>query len=308
MEMKLGPLGSLVENWLNDRRRCEATKDTYRRVFIVFNRFVQLNSPAQNALGAERKDVVAFRQSLTGKSSHTVCMYMSVVKMFYAYAYQQRKVRTNIATGISSPGVKKFHNKKPLSDAQAKALMSSIDTTTEIGRRDRLILLLMLQAGLRCIEVSRMDRCDAYRDGNEYRLKLQRKGRAGKDDTIDLRKDLGEELESYMHATSTENDTMLPMFYSLSSKAGKAHSRLSSSDVGSIVTSRMDAANVKGKQLSPHSLRHTFGCNLVRKGVTLEKIQLMMGHASPETTMIYVRDAKELEIRENNPAELLDKL
>ena len=84
--------------------------------------------------------------------------------------------------------------------------------------------------------------------------------------------------------------------------------RLSPEEVSDIVTRCMKKAGVFGKQLGPHSLRHTYGCDLVKKGVPLEDIQLLLGHTSPATTMIYAIDAKEQKLEESNPAELLDRL
>ena len=306
MEIKQGPLTQLVEDWLNDQARTEGSKATYRRAFAVYNKWIIRNTHAQNALGATREDVVRFKASLEGRlSDNTVFNYMIVVKSFNRYACRVGKMHSDIVSGIRVKAPKKLHRKKPLTEEQKFRLMASLDLTIKRGRRDRLILLLMLQAGLRCVEVSRLNYGDLYYEYNAYRLRLQRKGHTAKDTVIRLRHDLGHELAEFLDDKSTNE---MPMFASLSTKNRDAIVRLSSEEVSDIVTRRMKEAGVFGKQLGPHSLRHTYGCDLVKKGVPLEDIQLLMGHSSPATTMIYAIDAKEQRIEKNNPAELLDRL
>ena len=306
MEIKQGPLTQLVEDWLNDQARTEGSKATYRRAFAVYNKWIIRNTHAQNALGATRDDVVRFKASLEARlCDNTVFNYMVVVKGFHRYAYRLGKMRTDPTQGIRVKAPRKMHRKKPLNDEQKFQLMASLDLTIKRGRRDRLILLLMLQAGLRCVEVSRLNYGDLYYEYNAYRLRLQRKGHTAKDTVIRLRHDLGHELAEFLDDKSTNE---MPMFASLSTKNRDAIVRLSPEEVSDIVTRCMKKAGVFGKQLGPHSLRHTYGCDLVKKGVPLEDIQLLLGHTSPATTMIYAIDAKEQKLEESNPAELLDRL
>lgn len=311
MEVTTGPLTSLLEEWLSSEPRCEGTKNVYRCIIRIYNDYIVRNTHAQNALGATKQDVVEFKRRLDSMhlSDNTVSSYITVVRMFHRYACASGRMSSDITLGIKCKSPIKTHRKKPLTDLQARTLMQSIDRSTKRGRRDRLILLLMMHAGLRCVEVSRLDLGDITQDDGSYRLRLQRKGHRSKDVTIKLRKDLGEELIDFcFRPMRGDYEPTAPMFYSLSMRNRKDYVRLSPHEIGGVVKTRLLAAGVVGTRIGPHSLRHTFGCNLVRKGVPLEEIQLLMGHSSAATTMIYVTDAKEQKIDENNPSELLDRL
>lgn len=300
-------LDQLVEDWLATKPLCEASKVAYRRTFRVYNTWIIRHTHASNALGATREDVVAFKAWLEKKhkSDNTVANYMTVVRMFHRYAAKVGRMERNVASGIMVKAPIKIHRRKPLNDEQTHRLMESIDLRSRRGMRDRIMLLLMLQAGLRCVEVSRLDLGDFYYEGEAWRLRIQRKGHRSKDTIIRLRRDLGDEMHGFFGKTRTPS---APMFAALTTRNRQEIVRLTPGEIGRIVTDRLKDAGVKGAQIGPHSLRHTYGCNLVKKGVPLEEIQLLMGHSSTATTMIYAIDAKEQKIDENNPSELLDKL
>ena len=59
------------------------------------------------------------------------------------------------------------------------------------------------------------------------------------------------------------------------------------------------------KRVHPHTLRHSFATHLIQKGASLNEVQAMLGHKSPETSMIYVHMASPNMINIKSPLDNL---
>ena len=231
LERKRGKLDRMADEWLSGLTCSEASKATYLRTLRVWNNWLLINKH-NNALGATRADVLDFRSFLISskKSPHTVCSYLSIVRMFHKFLYL-RGDKLNIASDIRGVKRQKYYNKRPLTDDQVVSMLGCIDVSTAIGRRDYMILMLMVRAGLH---------------GDIVRMSVQ--------------------------------------------------------DIERIAAKRMKAAGVTGEGISAHSLRHTFGCQLVSAGVPINQVQSLMGHNSIDATMIYVKMAADRKLFADNPA------
>ena len=117
-----------------------------------------------------------------------------MVKLFYRYCADQRYCE-NIGTGIKSSIKHKEYYKAALTRREASDLLESIDTTTLIGKRDKLIIALMLTNGLRACEVERIDISDFDMNRGRMVLNIQRKGKVDKRDMVALPPMIGELLE-----------------------------------------------------------------------------------------------------------------
>jgi len=63
-----------------------------------------------------------------------------------------------------------------------------------------------------------------------------------------------------------------------------------------------------GKKIHPHTLRHSFATHLIENGSSVSEVQAMLGHKSPETTMIYVHMASPNLIKIKSPLDSLGLL
>lgn len=305
LEPRTGKLDRLVSEWLSGLTCLDASKTTYIRVIRSWNSWLMLNKH-YNAMGATRGDALEFRQDLVsgGKSPHTVCMYMSVLRMFHKFLYLHGD-RPNITDGLRGIKRNKYFNKKPLSDSQVADLFGSLDISTEIGKRDRLILTLMVMAGLRCCEVSRINIGDYNMSRTGQVLRLQRKGHTSKDTEIPVNDEVRDAMSDYLAVRHGGKSSPLFISYNRTERKNRNERRLTPFVVEDIARRRMKAAGIYGQGYSAHSLRHTFGCMLVDKGVPMNQIQALMGHNSIDATMIYVKTAADRELFSRNPANLL---
>jgi len=169
-----------------------------------------------------------------------------------------------------------------LVDEQIDALTRAPDPATWIGRRDRTLLLVASQTGLRVSEIVALRRQDVAL-GTGAHVRCLGKGRKLR--CTPLRRDVVKVLEAWLRERPPEPDT--PVFPS--SRGGP----LSDDAVERLVAKHAAAAqrrcsSLAGKKVTPHTLRHSAAMTLLRRGVDRSVIALWLGHESVETTQIYL--------------------
>lgn len=169
-----------------------------------------------------------------------------------------------------------------LGDEEIDALLAAPDPATWLGRRDRTILLVAVQTGLRVSELTALRRQDVAL-GTGAHVRCHGKGRKLR--CTPLRRDVVQVLEAWLRERPTAPDT--PVFPS--SRGG----RLSEDAAERLVakhtaTARGRCPSLAGKRVTPHTLRHTAAMQLLCRGVDRTVIALWLGHESIETTQIYL--------------------
>jgi len=174
-----------------------------------------------------------------------------------------------------------------LSEQEVQVLLTSLDSQPP---RDRLIIRLMLQCGLRIGEVSALNVEDVWRAGYvNPAIHLPRgttKGHIAR--FVDMPEPvrqlvaghIGEMVKSDPGMTQTA-----PLFWGM-----KVRRRLNVSGIGRIV-SRI-SEHTLGRHIHPHLLRHTFATVLM-KYTNIRVVQQLLGHANLNTTQIYTHPSSE---------------
>lgn len=169
-----------------------------------------------------------------------------------------------------------------LCEEEIEALLAVPDPATWIGRRDRAILLVAIQTGLRVSELIALRRQDVT-FGTGAHVRCHGKGRKLR--CTPLRRDVARLLEAWLRERPPEPDA--PVF--ASTRGG----RLSDDAVERLVAKHAAAAqqccrSLAGKRVTPHTLRHTAAMQLLQGGVDRSVIALWLGHESIETTQMYL--------------------
>lgn len=178
-----------------------------------------------------------------------------------------------------------------LTDEEAAALVSAPDPRTWIGRRDKALLLLAVQTGLRNSEITSLRRRDVD-FGPSAHVHCFGKGRKLR--RTPLRPDVAAVLKEWLAQQSGQPDD--PMFPSSNGGhlSADALQRLVAKHVA---TARLRCPSLKAKKVKPHTLRHAAAMALLRSGVDLSVIALWLGHESTETTQIYLHADMQLKER-----------
>lgn len=169
-----------------------------------------------------------------------------------------------------------------LNDQEVDALVRAPNPATWLGRRDRALLLVAVQTGLRVSEMIALCRKDIEL-GTGAHLRCVGKGRKLR--AIPLRRDVVSHLATWLTERPSAVDT--PVF---ASRRGAAMSP----DAIERLVARHTAAAARhcpllaGKHVTPHTLRHTTAMQLLQRGVDRSVIALWLGHESMETTQIYL--------------------
>lgn len=169
-----------------------------------------------------------------------------------------------------------------LTEEEAAALVAAPDQATWIGRRDRTLLLVAVQTGLRNAELRSLRRQDVDL-GVGAHVRCTGKGR--KTRCTPLRRDVAAVLEAWFAEQGAGPDE--PVFPSARGDF------LSADALEGLVARHVAAASANcpalvGRSITPHTLRHTTAMDLLRRGVDLTVIALWLGHESVETTQIYL--------------------
>lgn len=169
-----------------------------------------------------------------------------------------------------------------LNRTEVEALLAAPDSSTWTGRRDRTLLLVAIQTGLRVSELVGL-RCRSVVLGTGAHVRCEGKGR--KQRCTPLRKDAVVLVEAWLRERrGLPDDPVFP-----SQRGGP----LSRDAVEHLVAKHAASAgrrcpSLSCKKVTPHVLRHTSAMDLLQHGVDRTVIALWLGHESPETTQVYL--------------------
>jgi len=169
-----------------------------------------------------------------------------------------------------------------LTEEEGAALIAAPNLETWIGRRDRALLLLAIQTGLRNSELTALRHQDVE-FGVCAHVRCFGKGRKMR--CTPLRPDVAAVLKEWLSRQALKaEDLVFP-----SSNGGRMSADALQRLVAKhIETARQTCPSLNGKTVTPHTLRHGAAMTLLRHGVDLSVIALWLGHESSETTQIYL--------------------
>jgi integrase/recombinase XerD len=303
--MKTAPFPTLLQRFFAERLLAQRgvsrhTIDGYRTTFRLLLRFAaERLGRAPSDLRLEDLDASFLGKFLTHierdrrncpRSRNT---RLAALRSFYRFvALSEPELAGDCQRALAIPF--KRYNRGPvefLGKEEIDALVTAPDLETWVGRRDRAILLLAVQTGLRNSEIRGLRRRDVDL-GTGAHVRCLGKGRKMR--CTPLRRDVAAVLKSWLsERNGTQDDHVFP-----SSRGGSL-----SADALERLVARHAATAVKkspslaGRSVTPHTLRHSAAMELLRSGVDLSVIALWLGHESIETTQIYLHADMQLKER-----------
>jgi site-specific recombinase XerD len=177
-----------------------------------------------------------------------------------------------------------------LTTIEVDTLLTAPDPTTWTGRRDRALMLLMIQTGLRVSELIRLRRNDIHLGAGAH-VACHGKGR--KDRITPLAKPTIAALRDWMaESPSNPTDPIFPTRTGKSLSRDAVERRLARHQA----TAARTCPSLNTKHITAHALRHTAAMRLLEAGVDTTVIALWLGHERVDTTAIYLH--AHLEIKE----------
>jgi len=286
----------LLEAFFTDRlmRQRQASPHTiasYRDTFRLLLEFVSLRlKKAPSAFLLDDLDaplIGAFLDHLErerGISARSRNVRLAAIHSFFKYAAFHQPAHSALIQRVLAMPSKRYDKSaiEFLSRSEIDALVAAADQQTWIGRRDRALLLLAVQSGLRVSELVGL-RCQDVVLGSGAHVRCQGKGR--KERCTPLRKETVTLLRAWLREQN--GPPANPLFPNV---RGGQLSRDAVEDLLAkhVRTASLHCASLKQKRVSPHVLRHTAAMDLLQHGVDRSVIALWLGHESVETTQMYL--------------------
>lgn len=236
--------------------------------------------PNKNLAEVNSQDINDFLIFLSdiGLNPRSVARIISGLKSFYKNLVITEIIKHNPLQTILTP---KLPKKLPevLSHIEIESMMSRIDFSKISGERDKTIIMLMYGSGLRVSELTSLSISDLYLD--EGFIKILGKG--DKERLVPMGAKTITQIGYYMSHYRNHVATKKVNNQLILNQKGAALSRIT---VFKVLKDLAAKAKIN-KNISPHTLRHSFATVLVEAGADLRAIQQMLGHESITTTEIY---------------------
>jgi integrase/recombinase XerD len=185
-----------------------------------------------------------------------------------------------------------------LTVTEVDALLAAPDTTTWTGRRDRVLMLLMVQTGLRISEVISLGRNDIHLGTGAY---VTCRGKGRKDRITPLTKSTVNALRQWLaEAPEPQHGPVFPTRTGRHLSRDAVEHRLACHHR----TAAAECPSLATKHLTAHVLRHTAAMRLLEAGIDTTVIALWLGHERVDTTAVYLHahlDIKEKALAATTP-------
>ena len=225
--------------------------------------------------GDLRDFLVHLRQR--GQASETIFRTYGGVRCAFGFWTREGDLAKNPMNLVEKPRREKVLI-RPLTPAQATALLEQPDKGNVEGLRDRAMIMLMLDSGLRVSEVSAVE---AERiDWLNCTLTVMGKGR--KERLVPFSARTAQALLEYARERA-KNLVRAPNFF-----LGRTGKPLERNKIRKLVTQYGRKAGIQGVRISPHTLRHTFAVMYIRSGGDSFSLQEILGHSTLDMTRRYV--------------------
>jgi len=280
---------ALLDEFLNylsvERGLSKNTISSYRTDLIHFIGY--LDKKGMGAIEAvKRQDITNYLLSLKdrGISSNSISRALVAIKMFYRFLVQEHLTKDDVAGILESPRlIRPLPN--VLGMAEVDKLISAPDLRDWMGIRDKAVLELMYATGMRVSEM-----VELTTDGLNLDVGfIKCKGKGGKERIVPLGKSAKEALSRYIEKVRPKLLKAKSDPHLFLSRLGKKISRQS---FWKMIKRNAKKARIK-KDITPHTLRHSFATHLLERGADLRVVQEMLGHADIATTQIYTHINKE---------------
>jgi site-specific recombinase XerD len=179
----------------------------------------------------------------------------------------------------------KSHRKQVsfLSKSELDDIFSKIDKQTKAGKRDFAIMMLLFSTGMRVSEIASLGKNQINLERGEFMIR----GKGQKDRPVFVS---GLAVQAVRDYLESRDDNIQALFINHSKRSkitndGQYRS-LTPRSIQRIVSSRALLAGIT-KNVTPHTLRHSFATDLIINGADIRSVQAMLGHSNIATTQIY---------------------
>lgn len=217
-----------------------------------------------------------------GKSAASVTRSVASLKSFYGYLVSSGAMEKNPAKGVTAAKVERKYP-QILTSKEVELFLEQPQCVDAKGYRDHAMLELLYATGIRVSELISLNLSDLNLSASLLRCESR-----GRERVIPLYQTAVKALSDYVRDIRPQiiaDDEERALFVNMSGE------RMSRQGFWKIIKYYQEKAGIE-KDITPHTLRHSFAAHLLENGADLRSIQEMLGHADISSTQIYTHVIK----------------
>ncbi len=260
------------------------TLSSYKRDLNQYLQFLKKTCELNNVNHISRVHILQYMHHLNdqNRSSSTLARTLSSIRAFHQFLVRERRADQDASLHIETP---KKERKLPkiLSTSEVEALLS-IEPKDAFSIRNKAMLEMIYATGLRVTELVSLNVSDLHLTMGFVRCV----GKGSKERIIPLGRMAKESIEAYLQASRPQ----LVKHKKTDALFVNHHGNpLSRQGFWKILKAVAKEVGVQ-KEITPHTLRHSFATHLLENGADLRAVQEMLGHSDISTTQIYTHVTK----------------
>ncbi|GER88883.1 tyrosine recombinase XerD [Dictyobacter vulcani] len=257
-------------HWLDEDEDIQEIRDitiAHLRAFILHLQTIQVGRRTINK-GEDTTQV----SPLTSKG------YVQVIKGFFTWCELEEIIEKNPSKRLSLPTVPDYLI-PTFTHEHIRLMLDSCDLTNKLGQRDRTIMLVLLETGIRVSELCGMRIQDIHDD---Y---IRVVGKGIKEREVGIAPAVSKQLWKYINQYRTPTKIDDPRVF-----INRYGRHLTPSGVEQLLIDIKERVGITGVRVSAHTFRHTFACMYLEQGGEIYKLSRLMGHSSVEVTEEYLKN------------------
>ena len=277
------------EIWLS-KQKSARTRRAYRLDVQHFMRTLSITTPAE-LRQADHKAVIAWERYMRETehaAASTIRRRLAALSSLYKHLVRHDHAARNPVGEVERPAINRDEGSTlAFAKTQARKLLD-LPAEDIAGLRDRAILSVGLQVGLRRAEIAALTVADLHQNRGYDSLRVSRKG--GRRDALAINPQTAARLRAYLEKAGHGADVDGPLFRPLrhNGKQDVPRRHMDPDAIDRVV--RKYAAELGlDRGYSAHSMRATFITTALENGAQLEDVQKAAGHRDPSTTKLYDR-------------------
>lgn len=277
-------MNALIDQFLDyvslERGLSENTREAYAADLRSFAEFLKRNK-IRSFNSVNRKHILDYlmKERDRGLSVNSVSRRLVAIRIFFSYLHREGLLAGNVVEAMDSP---KLWKVLPgvLSLKEIDRFLSSVKGKSRIAIRDRAMLELLYATGMRVSELADLEMVDLHFDSGYLRCV----GKGSKVRVIPFGENAHQQITRYLEEARPEflKEGSAESHVFLTYRGGK----FTRKGIWKIIKTYAKKAGIQ-KNVSPHTLRHSFASHMLANGAPLRVIQELLGHADIATTQVY---------------------
>lgn len=268
-----------------ERGLADNTITSYRRDISQYVRYIETELGKTNWQSVSRNDIVTYLYTLKkqGKSASTIARGISAVRSFHQFLIREQLVTIDASLHVETP--KRERLLPDVLSTEEIDLLLDVKGDQPLDLRNKAMVELLYATGLRVSELTALKTGDVHLMMGFVRCL----GKGGKERIVPLGDIAKVALENYFERARPKlTKKHVSETHLFVNNHGKALTR---QGFWKVLKGLTESAGLT-KDVTPHTLRHSFATHLLENGADLRAVQEMLGHADISTTQIYTHVSK----------------